>query len=398
MRPPRLAPAHGPAAAARPTGRSAAPTTRPLWPAHGPAARPTRAGLARLGRLLSLWGLLLALGLLPGLARGHGMRTAYLEVTETAPGEAVANLRTTLPSPAVRPVFPPGCAVTRVEQPDPAAAPAPLSFAPGQERSFLLRCPAPLRGQALGVQGLGPVLTEAVVRVALADGRVASGVLLPPAERWTIPGGAPPRPGPAVSLGALAGRYLALGVRHILSGPDHLLFLLGLVLLVRRARAVLILETAFTFSHSLSFSLVALGLVRFPSAVAEALIALSLVLLALDLAPPGPLRDLRPRPEAVRFAPALCLGFGLVHGLGFAGGLGEVGLPEQDVGWALLSFGLGVELGQLLFLAALLLVFALLQRTPIQGYLQAAGAYALGALGAFWLISRVQALLPGIHG
>jgi hydrogenase/urease accessory protein HupE len=185
----------------------------------------------------------------------------------------------------------------------------------------------------------------------------------------------------------VAGTYLRLGVEHILTGADHLLFVLALTLLAGSMGALIKTVTAFTAAHSLTLALAALGLVRIPPAPVEAVIALSIVFVARELwllarGTPG-LGARRPWPVA--FA------FGLLHGLGFAGALGQVGLPSTDVPLALFTFNVGVELGQLLFIGAALLVLRLLPRLPplraLPGKLLA--AYAIGTLSAFWLLQRV---------
>jgi hypothetical protein len=178
---------------------------------------------------------------------------------------------------------------------------------------------------------------------------------------------------------------VGLGLGHILSGPDHLLFLLLLVLALRRPGAVLLAETGFTLSHSLAFSATALGWVRVPPAPVEACIALSLLLLALEVEPGG--AALEPRRGA-----ALALVFGLVHGLGFAGGLEAAGLPERAAAWALLGFGVGVELGQVAALALALLALALLRPGP-RARLSWAGTWLAGALASYWLIARTATCL-----
>jgi hypothetical protein len=179
---------------------------------------------------------------------------------------------------------------------------------------------------------------------------------------------------------------MRLGVVHIGTGDDHLLFLLLLVLLLRSARSVLLAETAFTLSHSVSFSATALGWIHVSSAGAEACIALSLVLLAAEIEPRGPPAD------AWRGA-RLALVFGLVHGLGFAGGLREIGLPERAIAAALVSFGAGVELGQVAFLALLLGGLHLMRDARMLPRLRWAAVYGAGSISAFWLIERTAVCL-----
>src|SRR5262249_44334900 len=148
----------------------------------------------------------------------------------------------------------------------------------------------------------------------------------------------------------VAAEYVERGVVHIMTGADHLMFLFLLVLLLKtKLRAILLAESAFTLSHSISFSLTALGLLKVAAPAAEACIALSLLLLALDV---GGDKVTGPRSAALT-----ALIFGSVHGLGFAGGLRELGLPDRHVATALVGFGAGVELGQIVFLAAVIVLF-----------------------------------------
>jgi hypothetical protein len=307
--------------------------------------------------------LLLLWALAPRPAAAHGLRTAAISLDELEPGTARVQVRLSVPDPSFRVRIPEGCA---------------LSDAVSEEElrhAFTLRCPSALAGLTLGVSGLGPVLGEAVVSLSLHDGRALSHLLRPESPMWRIP-----EPGTALSV---AVDYVRLGVEHILAGPDHLLLLALLVLVLRRPKAVLLAETAFTVSHSLTFAATALGWLHVPSVWAEACIALSLVLLALDVERPG-----LAAPSAVRGA-AAALVFGLVHGLGFAGGLQELGLPEQAVLPALVGFGAGVELGQVAFLAVALLLASLAARLKVWPRIVLASGYAAGAVSSFWLLQRV---------
>jgi hydrogenase/urease accessory protein HupE len=300
-------------------------------------------------------------------AEAHGMRTAYFELVESRAGAGVATLRFTLVDPTVRFTVD-GCTL----------APTSGGDASANRFAFVFHCPSSLAGRAVHAVGLGPIVSEAVVRVALAGGGVRSGVLRADAPSLRLPAEA--RAGIGV-----AGEYVRLGVVHIATGLDHLLFLLALALQLWRVRAVLLAETAFTLSHTLSFSATALGLLRLSPAAAEACIALSLVLLARELAAG---RRVTPGRGAV-----VALGFGLVHGLGFAGGLREVGLPEHDVGLALAGFAGGVELGQVLFLALVLGLLHVGRVARRRASLEQLGGLAIGSVGAWWLCQRLVVLL-----
>ena len=294
----------------------------------------------------------------------HGMRTAYLELSETSDGAVLGTWKTTVPAPGVAPRLGDGCTVAGAAEP-----------AGGAPHALAIRCPEGLGGRRVAVDGLGPVLTEAVVRVLRADGAVLTHVLTPDAPAWVVPA--------AASWARVGLDYVRLGVDHILTGADHLLFLLGLVLYVRRPRDVFVTESAFTLSHSASYSATALGWVHVFAPAAEACIALSLVLIALDVGDPEAER------RAAWQGPLIALVFGLVHGLGFAGALSEVGLPDSAVASALVGFGLGVEVGQVAFLLAVMGGLALLSRVAPRPAVALAGSYLVGITGAFWLFQRL---------
>jgi hypothetical protein len=189
-----------------------------------------------------------------------------------------------------------------------------------------------------------------------------------------------------------AGRYTVLGVEHILEGLDHLLFVLGLLLIVStpsvRVMALVKTVTAFTVAHSLTLGLATLGHVDVPSRPVEAAIALSIVFLAMEV-----VRGWQGRESLTHRQPWLvAFGFGLLHGLGFAGALADVGLPQADIPVALLFFNVGVELGQLIFVAGVLSVRWLLVRMPWPYWAAYAPVYVIGVTGAYWVIERVVAM------
>jgi hydrogenase/urease accessory protein HupE len=183
--------------------------------------------------------------------------------------------------------------------------------------------------------------------------------------------------------------YTRLGVEHILTGFDHLLFVLALTLLVRRRAALFATITAFTVAHSLTLAATALGVLSVPVAPVEATIALSIVLVCAEC--------LRPGDSLTRRAPWLvAFAFGLLHGLGFASALLEIGLPENHVPAALLCFNLGVELGQLAVIGAVIALRALLTRLKLRReWLVRALIYAMGGVAAFWSIDRIRAVFGG---
>jgi hydrogenase/urease accessory protein HupE len=237
-----------------------------------------------------------------------------------------------------------------------------------------------LEGWEVTVHGLHATMVDVLVRIASADGRVVSRVLRPDATSFTYRG---------TDAGPRASGYFRLGVEHILVGVDHLLFVLCLLLLVRGVGRVVKTITAFTAAHSITLALATLGYVHVPSAPVEAGIALSIVFLAREIVKrrEGAPSLTERQPWLVAFA------FGLLHGLGFAGALSEVGLPPHDIPLALLLFNVGVEAGQLLFVAAVLLVVALARRLAFgpSTWLRPVPAYGIGTVAALWLVARVAA-------
>ncbi|MEM1414345.1 MAG: HupE/UreJ family protein [Myxococcota bacterium] len=338
----------------------------------------THSRLVRVAFCSSLLAGALLLGLLLGapVAHAHPPGFGLLDLAERAPGRWEAQLRVSgAPARALAlvPRWPDGCE---------AGEPRVAVVSTGVDRRWSLRCPpGPLRGElgVGGAEGEAPLDDlQLVLRLRPRDraGRTASLDAQAPTLALGGPGGVFPR-------------YLRLGTEHVLGGPDHLLFVLGLLLLLRgRFRPVALTLTAFTLGHSVTLGLAALGVIPVAGAGAEAVIALSLLLLAVELTREGPPTLTRRRPGLV------AAGFGLVHGLGFAGALREAGLPEDAVPTALLAFNLGVELGQLLFVAAALLLAALAARVlPRLAPLAERGAITLlGTAGAYWFFFRLAEL------
>ncbi|HJL18220.1 MAG TPA: HupE/UreJ family protein [Sandaracinaceae bacterium LLY-WYZ-13_1] len=262
-----------------------------------------------------------------------------------------------------------------------------------------LRCPDGLDGARVRVAGLSAMDVQVAVRVERADGRVQDLGLLDAARPHTTVRARP-------STLDTVGRYLVLGGEHIAEGLDHLLFVLALILVVfdprapsaRRGRRLLLTVTGFTLGHSVTLSLAALGVAVLPSAPVEACIALSIVVLAAELARPR--RDQAPPAGGTFRRPwALAATFGLLHGLGFAGALRELGLPPGRAVAALVGFNAGVELGQLAFVGlALPALWGLHRATRVLASTAArarAAAYAIGAVATVWTVQRVGALVAG---
>jgi hypothetical protein len=310
-----------------------------------------------------------------GHAGAHALSPALLVLHEGAAGIVDVTWKVPLlqmTGADLRPLLPPDC--------------APMGRATMQEdaesltTAWRVDCGAAgLVGRRVGVAGLAAAKTDALLRLELADGRAIDTVLRAREPSLEIPGR-------EHGVG-LASRYVALGAEHILTGYDHLLFVFGLLLLAVGPRALVATVTAFTLGHSVTLTLAALDVARVPSAPVEMLIAFSIFVLAVELARPDPSADstlMRRRPWL------MALGFGFLHGLGFAGTLRAAGLPAQAIPLALLGFNVGIELGQLAFvLAVLALMLAarpILSRFPT--WTRALPIYAMGSLAACWMIER----------
>jgi hydrogenase/urease accessory protein HupE len=220
-----------------------------------------------------------------------------------------------------------------------------------------------------------------LVRIENVDGSVRSARLTPSSSSFIVS----VQPGPLM----VVRDYVGLGVEHILFGVDHLLFVLCLLFLVRNLRQLLATITAFTLAHSITLAAATLGFIHVPAAPVEATIALSIVFLASEL-----VRGEARRGVVTRSYPWLvALSFGLLHGLGFAGALAEVGLPRGEIALALFAFNVGVELGQLAFVSAVLTLARLVRLTPprLPPWGPGAAGYAIGSVAAFWVFARLAA-------
>jgi hydrogenase/urease accessory protein HupE len=244
--------------------------------------------------------------------------------------------------------------------------------------------PGGLAGQTVRIDGLAGGGTDVIVRVERLDGTSQTERLLPERSEFVVTASA--------GSGEVARSYLRLGTGHILGGTDHLLFVLALLLIVRGGLRIFATITAFTVAHSVTLAAATLGLVHVPGPPVEATIALSIVFVAAEV-----VHGLRGREGVTARAPWLvAFSFGLLHGLGFAGALAEVGLPERAIPLALLFFNVGVELGQLLFVAAVLAAGALLRRLAPRWprWAHYAPAYAIGSVAGFWTLERIAAFFP----
>jgi hydrogenase/urease accessory protein HupE len=241
-----------------------------------------------------------------------------------------------------------------------------------------------LTGQTIIIDGLQALQTDVLLLVQLQDGTQHSAILRPSSPAFTIPLEA--------SKLEVAADYWRLGTVHILEGADHLLFVLALLLIVSGFGQLLKAVTAFTVAHSITLALATLGMVHVPAAPTEAIIALSILFLATEIIHKhnGQFSLTESYPWVIAFA------FGLFHGLGFAGALSEIGVPQHEVPLALFMFNVGVETGQLLFIGAVLTLIALLKRLPLtapQGAWRLL-PYSIGSVAAFWTLDRVMSFLP----
>jgi len=311
-------------------------------------------------------------------AMAHESRPAYLEIDETAPGQYSMVWRTPVKAGRRLPVV--------LQVPDSARNlqdPVIMELADSRlERRRIDAGPEGLSGKRIEFPGLQFTITDVVVKVKLLDGRSWM-VIARPSEPWVTIEASPD----ALSL---VGDFLRQGMYHILSGPDHLLFVLGLLLLVSTGWMLVKTVTAFTIAHSITLAAATLGYVQLPGPPIEAAIALSIVFLGLEIikARRGGTSFSIHHPWVVAFA------FGLLHGFGFASALSHAGLPPGDVPLALLFFNIGVELGQLAFVSVVLLLIrashAFLKSLPPRAEL--VPVYVIGSLGAFWLIQRLATL------
>ncbi len=310
----------------------------------------------------------LCLGAASALA--HPLDPALLELREQRDARVEVRFREPLPGGALRPALPARC----------VAVSAPLSTATPRTafQSWQVDCGADgLAGERVGVDGLRTRQSDALVRVALRDGRLIETVLRPDQPFVTIP------------RRAGAAEHFNLGFRYLVSAPDHLLFVLGLVLLASRLRRLPMAIVAFALGHSITLVLAALGVVHVPPAPVDVLVAASLVVVAAELARTAAV-DLSGRALPVLFG----LSFGLLHGFGFAGALAQLGPPVDHTPLSLFAFNLGIESAQLLFVAFVLAGIALLQRLPIRwpAVTRRAPAYAIGSLAVLWMLERLAGL------
>ncbi len=315
----------------------------------------------------------------PRMAGAHALDPGYLELN--AMGGADWRVSWRVPDIRGKPMdlsvsLPGGCS--------PEAGPAPVFDGRAWVSNWIANCPDGLQGGVIGIDGLELTRTDTLVHYQTEPGRNQTRRLTSDEPAFTVP----------VDAGAMQvfRSYLGLGVTHILEGIDHLMFVFALILLVPGRRQLFWAVTAFTLAHSITLAAASLGVVNLPPPPVEAVIALSIVFLAYELALPRDRRD----PLTMRAPWLVSFGFGLIHGLGFAGALREIGLPEGEIPMALLAFNLGVETGQLMFIAAVLAIAEIGRRilpfvAAQERRIERVASYAIGSLSAFWVIERLAA-------
>jgi len=306
-------------------------------------------------------GFLLALGLAAG-AHAHQVTATEHRLDIVEKPNHTYLLKWTGPESDMRVVFPPGF--------------QELASTPGGER--VVQYNQTLAGREVAIEGFDSATREVLVRTELLGGDIQVEILSGDRNSFTMLA--------TPSKWQVAGTYFGLGVEHILGGIDHLMFVLGLILILTTWRQLAFAITAFTIAHSITLALATFQVISVPQPPVEAVIALSIMFLATEYAHQlgGTKGWTSRRPWLVSFS------VGLLHGLGFAKALSEVGLPQTEVPMALLTFNLGVEAGQLAFVGVVLALFflgsKLVRRPP--AWAKAATSYVLGSVAAFWFIQR----------
>ncbi len=313
---------------------------------------------------------LLVLFLIVGLsAKAHEVRPAYFSVTQQS--DSTYQIVWKIPAngtsiPKIYPFLPKGWEILEEQS----------NLLPDNlRRTYLVKVSNGIEGKTLRFDGLNKTLMEVLVSIRKSDGIQYSTRIKPSNPSYLIP--------VTPDRFSVIKTYLLLGFEHILLGIDHLLFVLALLLLTKGFKMILKTITAFTIAHSITLSLAALGFVGLPGAPVEAVIALSIVFLAVEL-----VHYLNGRKGLTsQFPWVVAFIFGLLHGFGFAGALVDLGLPQTDIPWALLFFNVGVELGQVAFVVVALGIMLLKIKWP--KWAEKVPPYAIGSLASFWMIERL---------
>jgi len=313
-------------------------------------------------RKVPVWVRMLALALLAPATHAHEMTMAEMQLRETAPGQFLwqwTAVNELAPGAELKPVWPEGC----------------------RGEDAVLRCGNAGLSGTLAIDGIGKRYSAALIKIFWLDGQNRVYTITAGQPTVHLFGSADDRRG----MGEIARAYTILGVEHILTGIDHLLFVIALLFLVGFRRRLVLTITAFTAAHSLTLASSALGLLTLRPPPVEASIALSIMLVAGEALHTGPTLARR-WPALVAFL------FGLVHGLGFAGALKEIGLPDNNLWVALLTFNFGVEIGQLLTVAVAWLLYLGVRRLPALVQMRTAALYGIGTMAAWWSLTRGLAI------
>ena len=310
--------------------------------------------------------------------RAHETRPAYLEIKESSPNLYDVVWRTPVNAgmrlPIVLQLPPDAKNVT---------APTTQELTDSLVERRVIGIPTGLAGKRIDFVGLQGTITDVLVRVELLDGRKWT-TIVHPSQSWF-------EVSPSVGKLATVGTFIVQGIRHILFGADHLLFVLGLLLIVKNRWMLLKTITAFTVAHSITLAIAALGYANAPTLPLNAAIALSILFLGPEI-----VRSWRGEGSfTIRHPWVVAFAFGLLHGFGFASALTSAGLPSSELPWALLSFNVGVEIGQIGFVILILLLERAFRVLEIRWprVVEALPGYTVGSLGAFWTIQRVAILL-----
>src|SRR6516165_2681341 len=319
--------------------------------------------------------------LVTAVASAHEARPAYLELKEAAPGQFAIVWRTPVLAGMRLPV-----ALALPDGLKNLSEPTVQELADSVvERRSIDAGPKGLAGKRIEFPGLQLTITDVLVRVEMLDGRNWM-LVARPSQPWIEIAG-------ARGTAATALTFLTQGIEHILLGVDHLLFVLGLLLIVRTPWMLVKTITAFTIAHSITLAIATLGYAHVPAPPLNTLIALSILFLGPEI-----VRAWRGETSfTIRHPWVVAFAFGLLHGFGFASGLAAIGLPQTDIPLALLMFNVGVEIGQLAFVAVILLMVRAFKVLEVHWPKPMAlvPAYVVGSLGAFWTIQRLVMMVEG---
>lgn len=315
-----------------------------------------------------------------GAAIADEIRPGYLELTTT--DGTVYSIKWKVPMKgdmvlSLKPILPDWCTER--------TPPSSMATGGAMITHWSVNCSAGIAEGHIRIDGLENTMTDVLVRIVHQDGMTQMARLTPSETSFVVAA-------ETTSLEVIK-VYTALGTEHILLGVDHLLFVFALLLIVNGWRRLIGTITAFTLAHSITLFAATLGWVHVPQAPVEAVIALSILFLATEI-----IHNRQGRPGiAKRFPWLVAFIFGLLHGFGFAGALAEIGLPEQSIPLALLFFNVGVELGQLLFVAVVVSAGWVLRKLVAEKTLQGsevAASYVIGSLSAYWVIERTYSFWP----